>query len=110
MQSNPYNTDNIRFVFDKGDAVAALSYTAREDWAPHYLIGLDGIPRRTQNESGSFVALGDWIASNTLQVDVEIVGYTTFDTWDFTFEGYKLRVLQRTITGDYSFAGAIGPR
>ena len=110
MQSNPYNTDNIRFVFDKGDAVAALSYTAREDWAPHYLIGLDGIPRRTQNESGSFVALGNWIAPNTLQVDVEIVGYTTFDTWDFTFEGYKLRVLQRTITGDYSFAGAIGPR
>ncbi len=38
--------------------------------------------------------------------DVEIVGYSTFDTWEFTFEGdEKIRVTELSITGDYTYGG-----
>ena len=107
MESNPYNTNNIRFVFDTDKPIAEISYTAREDWAVRYLIGLDGLDRKTENETGAYSAVGTWIAPDTLRVEVEIVGYTTFDTWQFRFEGDTLIVTESAITGDYTYKGKL---
>lgn len=107
MDSNPYKTNNIRFDFDETEPVAEISHSAREDWKVRYLIGLDGVFRETENETGGYFAKGTWTAPDTLQVEVEIVGYTTFDIWEFRFEANNLTVTERTITGDYTYSGTL---
>lgn len=105
MESNPFNTDNIRFVFDAEKNNAELSYTARESWDVDYQIGLDGVYRFTASNDSVFAAVGTWTSPNTFQLEVEIIGYSTFDTWEFTFEGDDIRVTEFSITGDYTYNG-----
>jgi len=109
MEPNPYNTDNLRFVFADDQPVAEISYTAREDWSPRYQIGLDGVPRVTENETGAYVARGVWTAADTLEVEVEIVGYSTFDTWVFRFGENSVSVTEYSVTGAYSYVGRPAP-
>ncbi len=105
MESNPYNTNNICLDFDADGTVVEISYTAREDWSVRYEVGLDGVYRRTENETGAYFAVGRWVGENTLRVELEIVGYTTFDSWGFTFDGDTLIVSESTVTGDYTYKG-----
>lgn len=107
MESNPYNTNNIRFVFDTQEPTAEISYTAREDWTVRYLIGLDGVYRKSENETGTYIAVGAWTAPDTLKLEVEIVGYTTFDKWEFAFKGDVLIVTESAVTGDYTYKGKL---
>ncbi|MCP4317371.1 MAG: serine hydrolase [Hyphomicrobiales bacterium] len=109
MERNPYKTDNVRFMFDAAKPYAELSYTARESWAPSYRIGLDGVPRTTGINDGIFVASGEWTTPDTFSVNVEIVGYTTFDRWEFRFVDDSLFVTEYSITGDYTYAGKADP-
>jgi CubicO group peptidase (beta-lactamase class C family) len=105
MEKNPYNTDNLRFVFSDDMSDAAVSYTAREDQTVRYSIGLDGVSRLTENDTGAYVAHGYWTAPDTLEIEVEIVGYTTFDRWEFRFGADSLSVTEHSITGTYIYAG-----
>lgn len=105
MENNPFKTDNIRFLFDPAKPYAELRYTAREDWAPDFKIGLDGIARKTPTNAGTFVAAGEWTSRNSLRIEVEIVGYTSFDEWEFRFEDNRLIVTEHSITGDYTYTG-----
>ena len=75
--------------------------------ATHAIAGLDGPRRPTEDKSGSYVAVGSWIAPDALRVEVEIAGYTTFDKWEFRFEGDRLFVMESTITGDYTYFGQV---
>lgn len=105
METNPFNTDDIRFVFDPEKNHAELSYTARETWKVDYEIGLDGVRRFTKTNDSVFAAVGRWTSATTFSIDVEIVGYSTFDRWEFTFEGDTIRVTEFSIAGDYSYGG-----
>lgn len=105
MDSNPYKTDNVRLLFDKSKPYAELSYTARESWAPDFRIGLDGIQRYTNTNVGIFAAAGKWMSRDTFAVEVEIIGYTTFDSWEFRFVGDQLIVTEASITGTYTYTG-----
>lgn len=105
LDPNPYNTDNLRFDFNKDMSEVEINYTAREDWTVRYTVGLDGVPRQTENETGSYVAEGTWTAPDTLEVSVEIVGYTTFDGWVFQFGEDELLVTEYSITGTYTYSG-----
>jgi CubicO group peptidase (beta-lactamase class C family) len=105
LETNPFNTDDIRFVFDPDLDHAELSYTARESWDVDYRIGLDGVRRFTETNDSVFAAVGEWTSPNTFAVDVEIVGYSTFDRWEFTFEGDAIHVTEFSIAGDYTYGG-----
>ncbi len=110
METNPYKTDNVRLTFDTAKSYAELSYTARESWAPKFHVGLDGVPRHTETNVGVVIASGRWSAPDTFVVDVEIVGYTTFDKWEFRFDGDRLILTEYSITGDYTYQGRAARR
>ena len=105
--ANPFNTDNIRFVFDPDLDVARLRYTARETWDVAYEIGLDGVIRFTETNDSVFAAVGEWTSPDTFRVDVEIVGYSTFDSWDFVFGDDIVDVHEHSITGTYRYRGRV---
>ncbi|MCP4386638.1 MAG: hypothetical protein GY798_35395 [Hyphomicrobiales bacterium] len=108
-ESNPYMTDNIRFVFVADAPYAELSYTARESWTPRFRIGLDGVPRVTTSGDTTYVATGAWTSDDTFKIAVEIIGHTTVDTWEFRFSDDDLFVTEHSITGDYSYQGRAMP-
>ena len=104
MDTNPFNTNNIRFVFDPDRDSAELSYTARERRIDSK-VGLDGVYRVTTSEPSDVAAVGSWTSPNTFAVQIEIIGYSTFDAWEFIFEGDVLTVNEHAITGDYTYEG-----
>ncbi|MDJ0712187.1 MAG: serine hydrolase [Woeseiaceae bacterium] len=105
-ESNPFNTDNIRFIFHAERDFAELSYTAREDWAVDYRIGLDNVRRFTRTNDSTFAAVGSWIAPDTFEIEVEIVGYSTFDRWQFKFDNDTVMVTEFSISGTYTYAAS----
>ena len=82
MEANPFNTNNLRFVFDAEKDFAELSYTARESWKIDCKIGLDGVHRFAESKPSRVAAVGEWISPNTFHVETEILGYSSFDTWE----------------------------
>jgi hypothetical protein len=105
MEDNPFKTDNFRFVFDPEKAYAELSYTARESWQVDFKIGLDGVPLSTETDDRVFVATGRWTSPDTFTVDVEIVGYSSFDRWEFRFEDRWLQLTEFGVAGDHTYRG-----
>ena len=106
METNPFNTDNIRFVFDPEEDYAELSYTARESWDVSFRVGLDNVLRLTETNDSVFAAVGEWTSPNTFNLEVEIVGYSTFDRWEFTFDGDEIIVIEYSIAGAFTYGGA----
>lgn len=104
-ESNPFNTDQLRFVFPPGQDWAEVGYTARESWDVAFRVGLDGVPRSTPTGMGVFSAAGRWTSPTTFAMEVEIVGYSTFDRWEFRFAGDEVRVTEFSIAGDYTYTG-----
>ena len=105
MEPNPYNTDNLKLDFSEDTATGELSYTAREDWRVRYTFGLDGVARLVENETGAYVVKGKWTAPDTMELEVEIVGYTTSDRWEFQFGPDDITVTEHSITGSYTYTG-----
>jgi hypothetical protein len=105
MEDNPFNTNNIRFVFDPKKDFAELSYTARESWKIDCKIGLDGVHRFAESNPSRVAAVGEWISPNTFLVETEILGYSSFDTWEFAFERDAITVTENSIAGDFIYGG-----
>jgi len=105
LQPNPFKTNNLRFVFTDGKPSAELSYTARENWDISFSIGLDGVHRLTETNDSTFAATGSWTSPDTFSIDVEILGYSTFDHWQFRFEDNKVTVTERSISGEFTYTG-----
>lgn len=110
MDANPFNTDNIRFAFDPAKDYAELSYTARESWDVSYRIGLDNVLRLTETNDSVFAAVGEWTSPSTFLLKVEIVGYSTFDKWEFTFDGDEISVVEYSVAGAHTYRGATTTR
>ena len=66
---------------------------------------LDGVYRVTASEPHDLAAFGSWTSSNTFAVQIEMVGYSTFDSWEFTFEGDTIAVVEHSIAGDFHYEG-----
>ena len=96
---------NIRFVFDPEKDYAEFSYTARESWKVDCQVGLDGVRRLTETNDSVFAVVGEWIAPDTFRVQQEIVGYSSFDTWEFKFNADEITVTEFSLTGDYTYNG-----
>ena len=106
METNPFNTDNVRFSFAADSATAQMRYTARESWDLAFTIGLDGVYRTTETTLGPVAAKGRWRSPTTFELDVEIIGYSTFDRWEFTFTDAGVQVVEHSISGMFEYAGA----
>lgn len=105
MEDNPFNTNDIRFVFDNMKDFAELSYTARESWRIDCKVGLDGVHRVAHSSPNRVAAVGEWISPDTFRVETEMIGYSSFDTWEFTFAGKRLTVTEASIAGDFTYVG-----
>jgi len=107
IEANPFNTNNIRFVFDPTKDYAELSYTARESWNIGYRIGLDHVRRVSDSNNSTFAAVGEWTSPDTFSLEVEIVGYSTFDRWEFRFNHDEIHITEHSISGDFTYSGRL---
>ncbi len=108
MDGNPFKVNDIRLAFEPGQDTAVLSYTARESWDVELQVGLDDVRRLTRTNDSTVAAKGEWISPNTFRAEVEIVGYSTFDVWEFTFAGGGITVRERGVGGDFTYQGRPG--
>jgi hypothetical protein len=68
-------------------------------------IGLNNIHRLTESNRDTYAAVGSWTSPNTFSIDYEIIGYTTKDKWNFTFDGEKILIEEVGVTGKYRYSG-----
>jgi hypothetical protein len=105
LDANLWKYDNFKLVFNPEKEYAEFSYTAKENDVVHYRVGLDGIFRLTETNNSTYAAAGSWISPNTFSIDCEIIGYTTRDKWNFTFEDDEILVEEVGVTGKYYYGG-----
>lgn len=103
-EPNPNKTDNLHFEFDRTAGEVKVSFSAREGIEYRFETSLDGRARLTENETGTYVAKGRWSLPDTLVIEVEMVGYSTRDLWEFRFEKDLIRVTEHSITGTHSYS------
>ena len=107
LDANLWKYDNFKLVFDAEKDYAEFSYTAKENDVVHYRVGLDGVYRLTETNNNTYAAFGSWTSPNTFSIDCEIIGYTTKDKWNITFEGDEILVEEVGVTGKYLYGGRI---
>ena len=107
MEDNPFKTNNIRFSIDPEKAYAELSYTAHESWDVDFRIGLDGVPRSTETNDSVLIANGRWTSPDIFSVDIEIVGYSSFDRWEFQFGDNTLQLAEFGVAGGHTYWGTV---
>jgi CubicO group peptidase (beta-lactamase class C family) len=109
LDANPWKYDNFKLVFEPGKDYAEFSYTAKEYDVVHYRVGLDGVHRLTETNNNTYAAVGSWTSPNTFSLNCEIIGYTTKDKWNLTFDIDKDEILVEEVgvTGKYNYGGKI---
>lgn len=67
----------------------------------------NGVCRLTETNNNTYAAVGSWTSPNTFSIDYEIIGYTTKDRWNFTFDEDEILVEEVGVTGKYHYGGKI---
>ncbi len=49
--------------------------------------------------------VGSWTSPNTFSIDCEIIGYSTKDKWNLTYNGDEIAVEEKGVTGVYTYEG-----
>ncbi len=47
----------------------------------------------------------NWTSPNTFSIDCEIIGYSTKDKWNLTFDEDEILVEEVGVTGAYNYGG-----
>ena len=47
----------------------------------------------------------NWTSPNTFSIDYEIIGYSSKDRWNLTFEEDEILVEEVGVTGKYNYGG-----
>jgi CubicO group peptidase (beta-lactamase class C family) len=105
LDANPWKYDNFKLVFDPEKDYAEFSYTAKENDVVNYRVGLNGVHQITETNNNTYAAVGSWTSSNTFSINYEIIGYTTKDKWNFTFDEDEILVEEVGVTGKYHYGG-----
>lgn len=94
LDANSWKHDNLKLVFDPEKDYAEFSYMAKENDVVHYRVGLDGVHRITETNDNTHAAVSSWTSPNTFRIDCEIIGYSSKDSWNLTFEEDEILVEQ----------------
>ncbi len=105
LDSNPWKYNNFELIFAPEKDYEEFSYTAKENDVVNYRVGLNGVFQLTETNNNTYAAIGSWTSPNTFSIDYEIIGYTTKDKWNFTFDGDEILIEEVGVTGKYSYGG-----
>jgi len=107
LNTNPWKYNNFKLIFDSEKDYAEFSYTAKENDVVHYRVGLNGVHQLTETNNNTYAAVGSWTSPNTFSIDCEIIGYSTKDKWNLTFNGDEILIEEVGVTGKYKYRGKI---
>ncbi|NQU81961.1 MAG: serine hydrolase [Bacteroidetes bacterium] len=107
LNTNPWKYNNFKLTFDSEKDYAEFSYTAKENDVVHYRVGLNGVHQLTETNNNTYAAVGSWTSPNTFSIDCEIIGYSTKDKWNLTFNGDEILIEEVGVTGKYKYRGKI---
>ncbi len=107
LDTNPWKYNNFKLIFDPEKDYAEFSYTAKENDVVNYRVGLNGVHQLTETNNNTYAAVGSWTSPNTLSIDCEIIGYSTKDKWNFTFDEDEILIEEVGVTGKYNYKGEI---
>ena len=105
LEENNWNYDNFKFVFDPESDYATFSYTTRQSDVILYDVGLDGVYRFTETNSGTFAAVGTWVTPQTFEISYQQIGYSNPGKWTLTFSDQAIEVIEVGVTGEYFYLG-----
>ena len=105
LESNNWNYDNFKIVFDPGLDYAEFSYTVKTQDAAAFSVGLDGVYRFTDTEIGCMAAVGSWTASDTFELTCQQIGYTAPAQFVLIFKQDEIEVTEVSQTGSYTYSG-----
>jgi len=105
LDANPWKYNNFKLIFDPEKDLAKFSYTAKENDVVNYRVGLNGVHQLTKTNNNTYAAVGSWTSPNTFSIDCEIIGYSTKDKWNLTFNADEISVEEKGVTGVYTYEG-----
>jgi len=105
LEANPWKYNNFKLIFDPGKDYAEFSYTAKKNDVVNYRVGLNGSHQLTETNNNIYAVVGSWTSPNTFSIDCEIIGYSTKDKWNLTYNGDEIAVEEKGVTGVYTYEG-----
>ncbi len=107
LESNRWNYDNFRLVFDPALDHAEFSYTAKVHDVASFQVGLDGVYRYSECDIGSFAAVGRWTSPNTFELSYQHIGYSAPAKFSLVFDQDQLDVTEVSLTGSFTYSGVM---
>jgi hypothetical protein len=105
LGANNWNKDNYQLVFDPTLDHAVFSFTAKVDEVASLQVGLDGMYRFSETESGGFAAFGTWTSTNTFEIFYQHIGYSAPTQLILTFDQDTIVVAEVSVTGSTMYTG-----
>jgi CubicO group peptidase (beta-lactamase class C family) len=107
LETNNWNKDNYQLVFDPARDYAVFSFTARVDEVASIQVGLDGVYRFSETESGGYAAFGTWTSANTFEIHYQHIGYSAPSQLSLSFDRDRIQVTEISVTGSTAYSGKI---
>ncbi len=105
LEENNWSRDNFRLVFDPALDQAVFSFTAKVDEVASIQVGLDGVYRFSETESGNYAAFGSWTSPDTFQVFYQHIGYSAPTQLSLSFDGDRIKVTEISVIGSSTYSG-----
>ncbi|MBN2072736.1 MAG: serine hydrolase [Actinobacteria bacterium] len=105
LDSNPWNYNHFKLVFDPDKDYAEFSYTAKQKDIVKYQVGMDSVYRLSESNGDTYAAYGYWSAPDTFVIEYELIGYCATGKWVLTFKGDEITVEETGVTGVYNYKG-----
>ena len=106
LESNNFNYNNFRLIFDRELNYASFAYTAKESDSVEFRVGLDGVYQFSDTDLGQFAARGRWSSSDKFEIEFQHIGYSSSTRFGLTYEGDNIVVDEIGIVGSYTYAGS----
>jgi len=107
LEPNNWNKDNFQLVFDPSLDYAMFSFTAKVDEAASIQVGLDGLYRFSETESGGYAAFGTWTSLNTFEIFYQHIGYSAPAQLSLSFDQDRINVTEISVIGSSTYSGTM---
>jgi hypothetical protein len=82
-----------------------FSFTAKVDEVAAIQVGLDGVYRITETQSGGYAAYGSWTSPTTFEIHYKQIGYSAPTQYTLTFDQDLIEVTEISVTGSTTYSG-----